>query len=331
MSEKQNEYFNCVRADALFLRGRYREAFGLYLCGARDYHDPRAAFDLAYMYHRGIGVAANHRRALTLYAAAVNVGGGAAEFNTALMHMRGQGTAADMHTAAEYMRRAARHGCIEAQMYLGNACLLGCVFDPVDIECLCLIPYHRLIRRVSGSGAVALGGEGGDESIEASRWNVIEADGEKAATYFAEAAELGRLAGRKHGRRDPDDGDGLWDPDAAEIDPEDDFSFDEDDITDPVPPEYLNEYTAGGLAEHEDIEYIREMVSEARFALGRCMAEGVGGAYDPSRGYRLIYGAAAQGGCLEAALYLGQNKETARVYGIDIARDRRILDLLGGK
>jgi hypothetical protein len=71
------ENFDQVRADALFLKGEYLSAFEMYLNEARESRDPRAAFDVAYMCHRGIGVPQNFGLAREFYIAASMLEGGA--------------------------------------------------------------------------------------------------------------------------------------------------------------------------------------------------------------------------------------------------------------
>ena len=131
-----NEMFDRLTADALFLRGDHAAAFDMYFRGATEYHDSRAAFDVAYMYHRGLHVPVNGLMARKFYHAASAMDGGAALFNLALLHLRGIGGAVDLEAAYDGMRRSAADGCIHAQLYLATAYTLGCVFDPrVSASC----------------------------------------------------------------------------------------------------------------------------------------------------------------------------------------------------
>lgn len=187
MAGKYSAYnFNSVHADALFLRGRYKEAFHEYHRGATLSHDPRAAFNLAYMYHRGIYLLRDFEKARRYYTFASHMDGGEAEFNLALMMMRGEGDVPDFRAAVAWMKKSAADGCIEAEMYLGNAYTLGYVFDPADIECLSMIPFHRIIKKKTAN--VFLPGDGFDQRIEDARWEVIEADENDAFTMFRAAA-----------------------------------------------------------------------------------------------------------------------------------------------
>lgn len=54
--------------------------------------------------------------------------------------------------------------------------------------------------------------------------------------------------------------------------------------------------------------------------MGQAYIEGLGSEYDPDRGYRLIEEAAIRHGSVEAANYLLQNKDAAKVYGVNAAR-----------
>lgn len=182
------EKFDQSRADARFLKGEYREAFEMYFEGATRHRDPRAAFDVAYMYHRGFYVPRNYKLAHEFYGAAALLEGGAAEYNRALLYIRGQGTAADFQMAARHMKRAAALGCADARLYLGVAYTTGCMFDPLDIECLSMIPFYRVIRR--DPNQLLLNGLGADPDVEARRFEAIEADEVAAVEMFEAAASV---------------------------------------------------------------------------------------------------------------------------------------------
>ena len=183
-----NRDFDFNHADAQFLRGEYSLAFSLYFEGATRFHDPRAAFNVAYMYHRGIYVPRNFELAHEFYGAAAMLEGGAAEFNRALLYLRGQGRGADFEEAARHMKRAATLGCPDARLYLGVAYTTGCMFDPMDIECLSMIPFYRVVAR--DADQLLLGGQGGDPQVEARRFEVIEANEEDAVAMFESAADI---------------------------------------------------------------------------------------------------------------------------------------------
>ncbi len=180
------ELFDNVSADACFLRGEYDKAFEMYFRGATVWHDSRAAFDVAFMYYFGLHVPKNDFMARDFYFAASAMDGGAALFNLALMDIRGQGAAADLDLAVRRMKQAAVNGCVDAQLYLGTAYTVGCVFDPLNIECLSLIPFYRV---KPGSERRLLFGQGNDEAMEQHRFSVIEADELAAMEMFTLAAE----------------------------------------------------------------------------------------------------------------------------------------------
>lgn len=170
------------KANVLFLRGRHREAFEEYVGIIRAYPDAIVASNLGYMYHRGIAVVQDYKKALDFYNAACNEDGGAAYFNMALMHLRGQGGPVDFPKAISYMHRSADHGCPEANLYLGLAYLLGCAYDPVEIECVSLIPFYRVIYR--DTNMPLLEGNGYDEHIEDLRYEAIECDADDAYEMY---------------------------------------------------------------------------------------------------------------------------------------------------
>ena len=252
MGERKFELFY---ANGLFLRGHHRQAFEEYFRGATEEQDAEAAFNLAFMYHQGISVPRNYFMARRFYVAASGLEGGEAQFNLALMCLRGQGVAADAARAAEYMKTSAARGCVNAQLYLGAAYTMGYMLDPVDIECISLIPFYRIVERRQSE--LYLAEAGGDPQLEDERYEVLEADEQYAMEMLTAAAA------------------------------------------------------------HKDATYINEQVGVAKQALGQAYIEGFGPEYDPARGYRLLEEAAVRHGSVGAAAYLMQNKDSARVYGIN--------------
>lgn len=247
--------FRLFRANALFLRGHYREAFEEYFHGAVDEREPIAAFDLAFMYHQGFGVPRNYMMARRYYVAASGLEGGEAQFNLALMYLRGQGVEPDAARAAEYMKTSAARECINAQIYLAAAYTMGYMFDPVDIECISLIPFYRVIERKQPP--LCLSGKGGGSQLEDRRYEVLETD-EQYAVEMLEAA-----------------------------------------------------------TRHKDTTYIDKQIGVAKMTLGQAYIEGFGAEYDPMKGYKLIEAAAIRHNYTEAAMYLLQNKDTAKIYGVN--------------
>ncbi len=165
---------NLFYANALFLRGSYKEAFDEYMEIVKDIPDPIAAANIGYMYYRGIGVERNYESALAFFNAAAPLDEGASYFNLSLMYMRGQGVSVDLEKSAELMKKSADHGCPNAMLYLGLAYILGYFYDPVEIECITLIPFYQVIYR--DATVAELNGVDGDESIEDKRYEVLCAD-----------------------------------------------------------------------------------------------------------------------------------------------------------
>ncbi len=185
MKMRQENDFDFVHADAMFLRGEHRAAFEEYFYAATALHEPRAAFDVAFLYQMGYGVPRNFKMARDFYQAALILDGGVAAFNLAMMDLRGLGGAVDFEGAARWMKRAAAEDCIDAQTYLGLAYTLGCLFDPLEIECISMIPYRRLISRSTGRLLYA---QEFDPTADARRYEVLEADGEAAVEMFRRAS-----------------------------------------------------------------------------------------------------------------------------------------------
>lgn len=178
--------FRLLHANALFLRGHHREAFEEYFWGATWERDPMAAFNLAFMYHQGIFVPRNYLMARRFYVAASGLESGEAQFNLALMYLRGQGVEADAAQAAEYMKTSAVRQCVNAQLYMSAAYTMGYMFDPVDIECISLIPFYRIIERRQPE--LYLTGARSDGRIEDQRYEVLEADEQYAVEMLTAAA-----------------------------------------------------------------------------------------------------------------------------------------------
>lgn len=237
--------------------GRHKNAFDEYQDIVKCGQNAIAASNLGYMYHRGIAVMRDYTKAMLYYKAACESDGGAAYFNMALMYMRGQGVDIDFKRAIDLMHRSAELGCADARLYLGLAYIMGYVYDPIEIECVSLIPFYRVIYR--DSSAPLLEGEGCDPSIEDGRFEAIESDGEEAVSMY----------------------------------------------------EAL-------MREHSFDPYASKQCAAAQFMLGRAYIEGLGDRYDPMLGYRKIFRTAIDYGSAEAARFLLENSEAARVYKINV-------------
>ncbi len=171
-----------AHANCLFLRGNHKEAFESYEKLVRENADPIAASNIGYMYHRGIAVVRNYSKALAYYEAASESDDGASFFNMAIMYLRGQGVAPDFGRAIELMKRSADGGCADAKLYLALAYLLGYAYDPVEIECVSLIPFYRVIYR--DNNQLQLDGMGYDPKMEDKRYEVISADSDDAIRMY---------------------------------------------------------------------------------------------------------------------------------------------------
>ncbi len=176
---KEHDY-KLYRANVAFLDGRYGEAALEYQKGTRA-EDPYAAVNLAYMYREGLGVPKDYGLAVSLYQSAMYLDEGVAAFNLALFAMRGLGVRQDLKKALVLMEKSAAQGCIDAQLYLGLAYLLGCVYDPVHIRAIHYIPSYHVVYH---QGDMFLEGAVEDPSLEDSRWEVLSPDPERSAYMY---------------------------------------------------------------------------------------------------------------------------------------------------
>ena len=173
---------NLIHANALFLMGHHKRAFDAYMDIIEKTPDAIAASNIGYMYHRGIAVVRDYEKARAYYAAASLEDGGVSYYNMALMFLRGQGVEVNFNMAIDYMKRSAELGCPDARLYLGLAYILGCAYDPVEIECLTLIPFYKVIYR--DASAPLLSGAGDDPSLDDKRYEAIEADANEAISMY---------------------------------------------------------------------------------------------------------------------------------------------------
>lgn len=179
--------FDMIKANAAFMDGKYKEAFDAYTQGAVVCHDPLAAFNLAFMYFQGYHSPVNYVWARRYFRRALGLETGEAHFNLALMYMRGQGGEVSMAEAFSLMKQSAACGCVHAQLYLGVAYTLGCLYDPVEISCLSRIPFPRVIKQeVCG---LYLPGAGNSSTLEDQRYEIISADEYDAMEMFTLASE----------------------------------------------------------------------------------------------------------------------------------------------
>ena len=176
--------FNKLEADVAFLRGDYESAAEMFHEGARD-GDSLAAFNYGYCLWKGLGVSYDPAEAKSYFAFARNYEGGAASYNIAMLYLHGEGVTQDFAQALKYMRMSAEDGCLEAQLYMGMAYTLGCMFEP-DVVGICLIPYHKTEYR--DITTPLLTGYVPDFDAEDMRFAVISADARCAFEWFKAAA-----------------------------------------------------------------------------------------------------------------------------------------------
>ena len=78
------------RADKAYLRGDYAKT-AKELEGLANLGDPRAQYDLAVLFDKGLGVPQSNAEALRWYTRAAEQGDARAQYNLGLMYMNGQG------------------------------------------------------------------------------------------------------------------------------------------------------------------------------------------------------------------------------------------------
>ena len=173
-----------LKADVAFLDGKYEIAADMYLEGARE-GDSLAAFNYGYCLLRGYGREYDPSEAKSYFAFARNMEGGEASYNLAMLYLHGEGVAQNFELAHKYMRISAEDGCIEAQLYMGMASTLGCMFEP-DVIGISMIPYHKAEYREIATPL--LSGYVPDFSEEDKRFEVINADARAAFEWFRAAS-----------------------------------------------------------------------------------------------------------------------------------------------
>lgn len=173
-----------LKADVAFMNGEYETAADMYLEGARD-GDSLAAFNYGYCFLKGLGRPYDPAEAKTYFSFARNMDGGEAYYNLAMLYLHGEGVAQNFDQACRYMRMSAEDGCIEAELYMGMAYTLGCMFEP-DVISISMIPYHKPEYR--DLATPLLNGYVPDFDEEDMRFAVIKADAREAFEWFRSAA-----------------------------------------------------------------------------------------------------------------------------------------------
>jgi len=173
-----------LKADVAFLDGDYKTAADMYHEGARE-GDSLAAFNYGYCLLKGLGREYDPAEAKSYFSFARGMEGGEAYYNLAMLYLHGEGVAQNFELAHRYMRMSAEDGCIEAELYMGMASTLGCMFEP-DIIGICMIPYHKPEYR--DITTPLLTGYVPDFDEEDMRFAVIKADAVAAFEWFRSAA-----------------------------------------------------------------------------------------------------------------------------------------------
>ncbi len=176
--------FEKLKADVEFLNGNYESAADMYYEGARE-GDSFAAFDYAYCLLKGLGRDYDPKGAKTYFSFARELEGGAAYYNLAMLYLHGEGVKQNFELALSNMRISAEKGCIEAQLYMGMAATLGCMFEP-DVISISMIPTHKAEYRDMYNNLLT--GYVPDYDEEDKRFAVIKADAKEAFEWFKLAA-----------------------------------------------------------------------------------------------------------------------------------------------
>ena len=177
--------FDFQAARVVYIRGDYEKAAELFHEGARD-GDALAAFCYGYSLLCGIGVEQNFYEAKSYFSFALELEGGEAAYNLAIMYMHGKGVTRNYKKSFEYMQLSALKGCIEAQLYLGMAYTTGYWLEP-DIVSISLLPFHTPNYRL-GTEYMLVGDVPDAENDEDLRFSVVSADGRQAFEWFCAAS-----------------------------------------------------------------------------------------------------------------------------------------------
>ena len=173
-----------LKADVAFMNGEYESAADMYYEGARE-GDALASFNYAYCLQHGLGREYNPTEAKSYYAFARDMEGGEALYNLAMLYLHGEGVPQNFALALKYMKMSAENKCIEAELYMGMASTLGCMFEP-DVIGISMIPYHKPEYR--DLTTPLLSGYVPDFDEEDMRFSVIKADAKEAFLWFQAAA-----------------------------------------------------------------------------------------------------------------------------------------------
>lgn len=175
-----------LNANVSFIKKEYAAAVAGYQKLMRENQDPIAACNLGFLYQQGLGVERDYEKAIQCYHASCYEDGGVGYFNLALIYQRGLGVPVDLDRSLDLMQKSANLGCPDAQLYLALVALLQYFYDPINIDCISLIPFYHVIYQEEG--AVPLLGEAENskaQKIEDSRFELVQKN------HLEEAAACG--------------------------------------------------------------------------------------------------------------------------------------------
>ena len=101
------------RADKAYLRGDYAKT-AKELEGLANLGDPRAQYDLAVLYDKGLGLPQSDAEAVRWYTRAAEQGDVRAQYNLGLMYMNGQGVEPNLVLAYYWMSLSIAQGNVNA-------------------------------------------------------------------------------------------------------------------------------------------------------------------------------------------------------------------------
>ncbi|MDF1622994.1 MAG: hypothetical protein P1V33_05960 [Pseudohongiella nitratireducens] len=165
----------------------YEGALANFTDGAMKGH-ALAQFNLALMYHNGIGTEADYERAMQLYALAAQQGMTSAQFNLALMYDRGEGVGRDFDEAYYWYMQAAEQGDASGQYAIGTMNFYG-QGRPTDYE-EAIRWYQEAARQGHRDaqynlGVMHLSGMGTEEDpVVALTWFTMAADNGSADAQY---------------------------------------------------------------------------------------------------------------------------------------------------
>lgn len=132
------------RADKAYLRGDYAKT-AKELEGLANLGEPRAQYDLAILYDKGLGEPQSDAEALRWYTRAAEQGDARAQYNLGVMHMNGQGVEPNLVLAYYWVSLSAAQGNAKASAardYLAET------MTPAQIEEANTLVRERLVQEL---------------------------------------------------------------------------------------------------------------------------------------------------------------------------------------